>query len=378
MRKAVIGLLLTVMFLVTLVPSAFALDRREGSRLAVAAGETVEDDLLLTGVAITIDGNVKGDVMAFAESVTVNGTIEGNLVAMGRSVDINGRVAGTVYTAAEDLLITGQVGRSLVSASGSGAIDPGASIGRNWLGVGDRLRSDGRIGLGVIAGAGSLRLNGPVGKDVEAWVERVTLGSQADIAGSIAYTSKNEAAAEAGARFGGLQRTPARHNFSRAVDLRPWMGIGRAIQFVGFLIVGLIVLLLFPRLRFGFQQAVLEKPWQSPLAGLLILLVVPIASVLVIVTVVGIPLGIISLLLYPLAIYLGQVLLSWTAGRLIADRWAWLGGQHWVLIFLVGALATTILTALPFVRFAFSFLAVIYGLGGLYFALTQKGNGLTA
>lgn len=378
MRKTFLGLLLAVMFLVMLTPSALALDRREGSRLTVAAGETVEDDLLLTGVAVAIDGTVKGDVIAFAESVTVTGTIEGNLVAAANSVDVHGRVTGTLYTAAEDLLITGDVGRSVVSAVGNGTIEKSAAIGRNWISGGDQLRSDGRIGLGVLAGASQLQINGPVAGDVEAAVESLTFGREAAVDGSVTYRSEHDAAVEDGARVGEMERIPVRRNFRRDMDFGPFRSIGMAVQFVGFVIVGLIVLALLPRLRFSFQQAVVEKPWQTPLIGLVILLVVPIASVLLMVTVIGIPLGFVSLLLYPLAIYLGQVLLSWTAGRLIADRWAWLGSQHWAMIFLIGAIVTTILTALPFVDFAFGFLAVVYGLGGLYYALSRKGDGLAA
>lgn len=378
MRKTFLGLLLAVMFLVMLTPPALALDRREGSRLTVAAGETVEDDLLLTGVAVAIDGTVKGDVIAFAESVTVTGTIEGNLVAAANSVDVHGRVTGTLYTAAEDLLITGDVGRSVVSAVGNGTIEKSAAIGRNWISGGDQLRSDGRIGLGVLAGASQLQINGPVAGDVEAAVESLTFGREAAVDGSVTYRSEHDAAVEDGARVGEMERIPVRRNFRRDMDFGPFRSIGMAVQFVGFVIVGLIVLALLPRLRFSFQQAVVEKPWQTPLIGLVILLVVPIASVLLMVTVIGIPLGFVSLLLYPLAIYLGQVLLSWTAGRLIADRWAWLGSQHWAMIFLIGAIVTTILTALPFVDFAFGFLAVVYGLGGLYYALSRKGDGLAA
>jgi cytoskeletal protein CcmA (bactofilin family) len=287
MRKAILGMFLVLTFLFTLTAAAFAVEPRKGSRLTVNAGETVDDDLILSGVTVVIDGNVRGDVFAFADSVTVNGTINGNLVTLAQSLDVNGQVTGTVFAAADDLQITGRIDRSLVTLGGRLAVDDRATVGHSWLGLGDELLARGSIGR----------------------------------------------------------------------------------------IAGMVLLTLFPRLRFSFHKAVVEKPWQSPLMGLLLLLVVPIASIVVMVTVVGIPMGLLSLLLYPLAIYFSQVLLSFTVGRLIADRWEWLGRQNWAIIFLFGSLVTTLVNEVPGTGFATSLLAVAYGLGGLYYAYTQSRTG---
>jgi cytoskeletal protein CcmA (bactofilin family) len=360
------------LLLVTLVPSALAVELRDGARIGVEAGEVVEDDVILTGVDVEIKGTVKGDVIAFAQSVTVDGAIEGNLVAAGAAVDVRGQVAGTVYAAGEDVRITGNVGNSVVTVGETLAINPAATIGGNWISFGERLQSEGHIGRGVFAFARSLRLNGPVAKDVEAWTEALTLASGAAIAGGVTYHSPEEAVVEPGAQMGALEWVPESIQFNWDFDLAPFRAVDLALQFTGFLIVGLILLALFPRLRLRFHRAVVTKPWQSPLVGLGLLLATPIAVILLMVTIVGIPLGFIALLVYPLAIYFGQVLLSFSVGRLIADRWQWLGGQHWAMIFLIGALVTTLLTEIPLISFALGFIAVLYGLGGLFYAYTEK------
>lgn len=308
--------------------------------------------------------------------MTVTGTIGGNLVAMGKAVEVRGRVEGTVYAVAESLVVDGQVGNSVVSFGNDTAIDRGAALGGNWIGFGDRLRAQGSIGRGVLVFARDLRLDNQVSGDVEAWTGRLTLGRSSAIEGAVTYHSEQEAVIESGARAGALKFVPWEGRSGRGATSRP--GVRLAVRFAGFLVVGLILLALLPGMRTRFPRAVVRYPWQSPLAGLAILVAVPVAAILLLMTLVGAPLGLLSLLLYPVALYTGQVLLSWTAGRLIADRWSWLGGQHWAVIFLAGAIVTTLLTELPFIRFACSFVAVVYGLGGLLFALTNRDEEVTA
>lgn len=371
MRKWLIGLLTLFMTMLLLTPAALAVEVNNSTRLTVAAGETVDDDLIFSGVSLIIDGTVKGDVFAAADNVIINGRIEGNLVTFSRSADVKGQVAGSIFSGAEALFITGQVDGSLVTFGGITRVDQTATVGRNWIGFGEELTTEGRIGRGLLAAANRLTINGPVAGDARVSVGGLHIGSNAQLDGTVEYHSAQPATGAAGAWADRLRHYPDDHNLNLSLGENAFGGIGLAISFGGFLAVGLILHSLFPQLRVHFQHAVIEKPWQAPLIGLLILLVTPIAAVLIMVTLIGVPLGVLSLLVYPLAIYLGQVLLSWTIGRLIADRWEWLGGQHWAIIFLAGTVLTTLLVRIPGGG-ALGFLAVLYGLGGLYYALVRS------
>lgn len=375
MRRAVVGLLLSALLLFTLVPSALAYDRRAGTRLTVAAGETVEDDLLLSGVTVEVAGTVLGDVFAFADSVIVTGTIGGNLVVMGSAVDVSGQVDGTVYAMAENLNVSGAVGNSVVSVAGSTVIAREAVLGGNWIASGNQLRLEGSVGRGVLGFARSLRLDGPVKHGVEAWVDQLSLGDSAAIEGTVTYHSGREAQVSADARVGALEFIPQEPRSWGGPGLAPATGL--VIRVAGFLIVGLLLLALLPNLRTRFPRAIRRYPWQAPLLGLAALVALPVGAGVLMATVVGAPLGLLTLLLYPPALYCGQVLLSWAVGRFVADRWAWLGSQHWAVIFLAGTVLTTLLTELPRVGLALSFVAVVYGLGGLLYAFRGRDGGET-
>lgn len=130
MRRFWIALLMTTTLLVALVPSALAIEYRQGRTTTVAANETVDDDLVVSGDSVTIDGTVNGDVFAAVNTIIVNGTINGSLFAAGRVVDINGTVSGTAAAAAERVLVQGRVERSLLAAGRTVTLAQGGSVGR--------------------------------------------------------------------------------------------------------------------------------------------------------------------------------------------------------------------------------------------------------
>src|SRR5436309_3403223 len=71
-----LALLANLIVLLLLAPvAAHAADIRQGSNVVVAAGETVDDDVIAAGQTVTIAGHVTGDVYTGAQTVLVSGTI---------------------------------------------------------------------------------------------------------------------------------------------------------------------------------------------------------------------------------------------------------------------------------------------------------------
>ncbi|HEY3366707.1 MAG TPA: polymer-forming cytoskeletal protein [Symbiobacteriaceae bacterium] len=372
MRKFGLGVLVALLLLFTLVPAALAADLRTGSRLVVESGQTVEDDIIFSGVSVVIDGAVHGDVFAFANTVTVNGTIDGNLFAFGANVDVEGTVTGTVVAGANDVLVHGRVGGTLVTGGSTLTLDSAGSVGRNWIVGGDQVISAGHIGYGMLAGGNRLTIAGQVDREVRAYVNDLSIAGGAAVGGPVDYTSNRQANIAAGARTGqvSFHQSQARTNpVTLPSHSSAWFVV---LKYVGFVLCGLVLFALFPGLKTTFPQVIREKPWQAPLAGFLSLLAVPVGAVILLATIVGIPLSLVVMLLFPVMIYLGQILLSFTVGRLVADRVGEMRGWNWALLFVGGALVTTVLVQLPIVGGILAFAGVLYGLGGLYYTLFDR------
>src|SRR5438270_13602624 len=73
------GLRLLIVLLMLSLPS-FALERRHGEFVTVAANETVDDTLVAAGTTVRMEGVVNGDLLVFGRTVEVRGTVNGDVV----------------------------------------------------------------------------------------------------------------------------------------------------------------------------------------------------------------------------------------------------------------------------------------------------------
>lgn len=372
MRKIGTMLLMTLVFLLGTGAQALALSNRQGSVITVAAHETINDDLALAGNSIMVDGIINGDLLATGQNLVINGTVNGNLIAAASSVEIRGTVNGTVVSMGDTTVVTGRIERNLISAGNRVSIEQNGSVGHNWIAAGDRLELLGSVGRGVAAAGDRVILSGVVSNEVRAAVQNLEIRGSAAVGGPVTYWSDREVQVGSGAQLGTITRHEQAWDWQP--QFRPWFTSPwwAAIKFGGFMAVGLLLLALFPRLRERFPALLIAKPWQTPLAGFLTLIALPIAAVLLMLTLIGLPLGLLSILLLPVMIYLGQVLVAWTIGQLLSERIDSLKAMSWQVLFLIGALLTTLLIELPVVGGLFGGAALFYGLGGLYFIIVQR------
>lgn len=372
MRRSITALLLTLMILLVAAPTALAIETRDSMSIYVGPHEIINDDMALTGTTITIDGVINGDVVAAGGTLLINGTINGNLLAAVESVEVRGTVNGSLVALGRQVVIKGRVERSLVSAGTSVIIDRSGSVGHSWISAGDRLELLGSVGRGMALAGERISINGSAGKELRAAVKHLEIGASARIPGEVRYHSDRAAQIDAGASLGPVTFTDEYFRWTqtqRAWFTSPWW---IALKFGGFVVVGLLLLALFPRLRTRFPKLLEQKVWQAPLAGFLMLIAVPVGSVLLLLTLIGAPLALITLLALPVAIYAGQILISWTVGRFLGDTIPAMRELSWQALFVIGALATTLMIEIPVLGNLAAFGALIFGLGGLYYVILQR------
>lgn len=374
MRKVMILISLLVLMLLgtASVASAFVTRESKAGQASVGKNETIDDDLLITDDTAIIDGTVNGDVLVLGETVTVNGTINGNLLTFASEVELKGTVNGAVIALGNTVTVSGGVQRSLVAGGSRVTLTETAKIGGSLIAGADRLEHRGVIARGVAAGGSNLLFNGTVGKEIKAASKRLELAENAVVGGTVDLWSDHRAIVDAKAKTGAVTH----HAYDRDWETvtRPWyLQPGWIILKVGgFLTLGLVLLALFPRLRSRFPSTMATNLWQAPLAGFLALIATPIAAVLLMITVIGLPIGLITLVAYPVLIYVSQVFVAWSVGRLLADRVPALETQSWPVLFLAGAVLTTLLAEVPYLGGIISAAMLFYGLGTIWLLITNR------
>ncbi|MCJ7515911.1 MAG: hypothetical protein MUO89_08135 [Dehalococcoidia bacterium] len=370
-RGLVVALVAMLLAFGTSVP-VLAADLRSGDTITVASGDVVDDDLYVAGSTITIDGTVNGDLWALGNTITVNGEVNGSVVAIGQTVNIDGNVGHAVRLAGETINISGNVSGDLIVFASEANISSQAKIGGDFLFGAGTVRIEGLIGRNAKGGGSEVTITNAVGGNAELAVENLTLTSTANIQGNLTYTGKNEADIQAGAKVGGKTI----HNMPEVKKPAPFSGIGGKI--LGFLmafVTGLIIVLIMPGRSVSSADSIRNKPWASLGWGAVILFATPIAAILVCFTVIGIPVGLIALVLYAIAIYISQVFVSLFLGRWIIGRFRETDSKA----IMVGALASglviiTLLKLIPFLGFWIGLAVALFGLGAVLVSETTSRN----
>ncbi|MYB76512.1 MAG: hypothetical protein F4X83_05345 [Chloroflexi bacterium] len=374
--KQRLGLAFMLAFMLTLLgaSAAAAADFRTDTSITIGEGEVINDDLYLLGTTLIINGTVNGDVFAAGTTIEINGTVNGNASLAGQDITIGGTVSQSARVAANSFfLMSGSVGEDLLIIGNTISIDSGGVVGRDLILTISTLTLDGTVERRVAGVAEKVTHNGSVGAGIDISVEDLVITDGASIGGDLIYRSEKEAEIASGAEIGG---EIAGEMVEEAIDI----DIGFALDPIIIGIAGLIttavygtaLLLAFPRLTVTASNQLLENPLLSIGMGIVFLIVVPIVSILVMITVIGIPLGLIALLLYGIALFSAQVFVSLTIGRLLLSFFAD-GNRRLIQFFglLIGLLILFGVSFIPYVGPWAPLIVVILGFGGLMMAISR-------
>ena len=371
--KQRLSLALMFAFFLTLLGASVthAADFRTDTSITIGEGEVIDDDLYLIGTTIVVNGNVNGDLFAVGTTIEINGTVNGNVSLAGTDVIINGTVSHGARIAANSVTIAGTVAEDALLLSNIADLIAGGVVGRDLILTVATMTIDGTVERRVAGVADKVTHNGSIGAEFDMSLANLTITDGASIGGDLTYRSENEAEIAGGADIGG-------ETMHEMVAETTDTDLGFSFDSIAVGIAGLIMtavygtvfLLVFPRLAITASNQLLENPLMSIGMGIVFLIVVPIVSILVMITVVGIPVGLIALVLYGIALFSAQVFVGMTIGRLILSFFAD-GNRRLIQFFglLIGLLILYGISFIPYVGPWAPLVVIILGLGGLMLAI---------
>ena len=344
-RAGGIALLVVAVVLLATLTGVAAAEQRSGGSIVVEDGETVSEDLTAYGGTVVVRGTVDGDLTAFA----------GNVI-----IEPGAEVTGSVEATAGNVRIAGNVGGTATATGGNVFMTDTATVGGNFE-----------------AAAGTIVVAGSVAGNAELAGGSVTLASTASIDGNVEYATgeDGEFISEDPTVGGSITQNEDLSTGSsfEGPDIgAPIFGI------YGFLVnvlVGGLLLLVLPGTSRRIADRVTKEPLRTGGIGLLAVIGVPIAAILIGITIVGLPVTIAVLIAYGLALWIatvygryavGAAVLSYTA---IENRWAEL---------LVGLVVVAALVRIPVIGGLFEFVVVLLGLGamaGLLYRFVRNQGG---
>jgi len=363
--KTALGLLGFVFFLTLGMPLGVTA-QASGGRTVVAAEEVVDGDYFVAAETVEIAGTVKGDAYVVGGQVFVTGTIDGDLLAVGATISISGVVTQNVRVLGSQVIVTGNVGRNLSVAAMNLQLTNAAKIGGGITVASSNAILAAPIAKDARIAGRNLTVANIIGGDVEAAVEVIRLTSKAKIGGDFTYWSNRTASIDKEALVEGavLRKTP-----QKLIELEQIFGsftsfvkpfLGLASLFAS-LILGLLLIQTTPEYSRAVVTTLRKRRWRSFTTGVMALLLIPLLFGVLIITIVGIPLGFVLLMLSSVILYVARIFVMLWMGTLIFERLGKQVPDAWA--FGVGLILYSLLVLIPLVGWAVSFFAVVFGLG---------------
>ena len=369
MRYITVFPLLLALIITPLSASAFQF--KAGEQLTIPSQEVISEDFYVAGGAITSEGPVGGDFTLAGGNLLVGSSVSQDLVAVGGSITVTGDVSddfraagGTIVlqsAVAGDALIAG----GQVTLSGSG-IGGDVAVGAGALTITAPIAKDLRVG------AGEVLIDSEIGGNVRIFADRVVLGENARILGDLTYDAVEEATIADGAEVNGeivFTQTEGRHGSgvdgdAIAAGIVAFFTFWLFAKFLMILAGALVIGLMFKRYAYAMVTQATDGPWGEIGRGLIFFIVVPLVSIVLLVTVIGIPIGILGLLAFGLTMWFATLAAPIIVGSVI-HKWIRKPALYvvsWKTI-LLGVVVFFLLGLVPFFGWLIVFVITLMTLG---------------
>ena len=295
--------------LLPLIASAETVVRTGGS-VSVGVNQVVENDFYAAGSSVSSSGEIREDMYVVAGTVTINGKIGQDLTVFGGTVQVHAPVGDDVRVVGGQTVIAGEVGGDLFVIGGMLKVLSSAKIGGNIYFYGGEAEIEGEVVGSVMGRADSFMVDAGVGGGIDV-VGSLTLADRAAVTGDVRYDSFYDLSRAQGATVeGSITRGALTEEGNRAGNFSLFI-------MMAWFFTTLCFFLFFRNQLEEFWHGLRKHGARSGLIGLSTLIIAPILSVILIVTLLGAWLGLMVLSLFGLLLILSLVLVPVVIGRYV-------------------------------------------------------------
>ncbi|HEX7126256.1 MAG TPA: hypothetical protein VF406_10880, partial [Thermodesulfobacteriota bacterium] len=292
-------------------------------------------------------------------------------------------IGDDVRAAGGELRLGGRLGGDLIAAGGRVTVTPETRVAGRSRVAGGEVDVGGRHGRGIEIYGGHVRLSGETPGNVEVVADVLEVLPGARVGGTLFHATRSEPRIDPAAELAAVEAMPPADWRVEAMGrLEAWrasggevLGIVGSLSWLVFwlslLVTGVVALAALPRGTLAAARTVTSDPGKSLGLGFVALVVAPMLALVLLLTVVGVWLGLAVLALYPIALLGGLVVgIAWL-GDLVARA---VSGPDPSRLTEVAGYAVAVLLAavaglVPVLGGWVLFLAVVVGLGAIVVAL---------
>ncbi|HYF10194.1 MAG TPA: polymer-forming cytoskeletal protein [Candidatus Paceibacterota bacterium] len=338
-----------------------------GESYLLGKEEAVPGDLYVAGNSMTIEGAVTGDVTSAGSTLLFTGSASQDLQAAGGTLTIIGNVGDDVRAAGGSITFGSSARGDALLAGGDVTTLPSMVVGGDMYLAGGRVLLSGVVQGRVRVHARDVTINGTISGPLSISADTVTFGPNASLAGTVTYSAGRAATVVEGAAFSGEviyePLSPHENSYSPlywAKTIGVWFVLKLLMIFLGCLVMSLY----YRRAVLGLAARFFDGFGWNVLIGFAFLVATPFAAVLLMMTVVGLLIGILVLLIYGAMLIINTLYLPALVGGEIYryfKREAEMKVS--VLTIVIGTVALAILSLVPVVGWIVAFILMLGTLG---------------
>ncbi len=347
-----------------------AFTARSSDFVEITDKETVNENILITGQTILIEGKIAGDLICFGQTVEVKGEIEGDLICAAQSITVSGAIGGSLRSASQNLQIDGVIDRNATILSQNLTTTESSVIFGELAFASQKADIDGIVSGKLTGASQNISMKGAFGGDVYLEAENISMSDNASVAGSFTYVS--EGTLNSGnAKIAGsvVKKTPQKPQQKMEQKKNPIQDFAGAVIWQSILIFALVYF--FKDIFDYTYEKISSHPIKSAGQGLIMLIAPTVIILLLIFTIVGIPLAFTVLCLYVLSFFAARAIICYYLGKYVIGRFASMYSGNPYLYGLVGVIVSWIIGKLPIVGGLLGFVLLLIGFGGVFSLLNS-------
>ena len=321
-------------------------------------------EIVQSGNTITQKGEYSSTRFAAGNKVTNLATVDGLSFVAGNDITLNGKASYGFY-AGNIVTINENIEKDAFIAGNNITIGKEAVLGRDVFVAGNTVVISSNVGRDLRVGASIIDLSDiTINGDAYVMADQIVLNENTNIVGKLSYSEDATVEGLTTAKIGSIEKV-------KDIEIEySYTFKDRALTFLTSVVAAFVVMVvlfyLIPSSKENLDKLELQFKDIAKTSGigLLVLVLVPLVSILAMITGFLLPLSLIALVIYAVSIYLSFLVIYYVVGNVISNKL--LNKNNMYLALVIGILLVKLVSLIPYLGGWIKFISLIYGLGIIY------------
>lgn len=312
------------------------------------SGKTLDSELWMMASQIILDGNAKDDLFLLAMTsslrnddnqdglVKLAGEYDNDVWAMGNTVELTGSIQDHARFLARTITINGSITHSSILVGNTIHLSRSADIAADAWMAGENLIVEGNVKGNLTLMGQEVTLAGTFGQDIFVTAQDLVVLPGTKITGNLTYRCPKELVFDRRVIIQGrvIRKTIPEPSSGGALEsffYQSWL-------FMGALMVAMIFIAILPAFTNRAIRGIRSSLGKCMLTGLMVMGLIPLAVFFALLSIIGIPLGLLLMMTAAIMVYLSKIVVAMALGTWLLRRPQPHGYAQYLLPLVIGLL----------------------------------------